>query len=200
MADRFWYEDLGALVARDRLASIVPTRDMSEAEKLNTIVRFALYYSVIMVLIRRSIHHVYVFIFVALCTIAVYYNDKMREGFELGLRDKLGVVNPPCKQSFAYRPSRDNPFMNVMGQDRLEFPNRPAADNVRREPVRKEMQRLFYEGFPQDDHDVYNTASSERQFYTMPVTTIPNDQAAYANWLYAPGKTRKTPTRVDPWN
>jgi len=31
---------------------------------------------------------------------------------------------------------------------------------------------------------VYETFHSQRQFYTMPSTTIPNSQDEYAKWLY----------------
>ena len=34
-----------------------------------------------------------------------------------------------------------------------------------------------------DPNDIYNRISSERQFYTTPNTTVPNDQTGFAKWL-----------------
>ena len=34
-------------------------------------------------------------------------------------------------------------------------------------------------------NDIYNNRNSQRQYYTMPNTQIPNDQTSFARWLYA---------------
>ena len=38
---------------------------------------------------------------------------------------------------------------------------------------------------------LFNNKSSQRQFYTLPSTTIPNDQGGFANWLYNRGPSCK---------
>ena len=39
--------------------------------------------------------------------------------------------------------------------------------------------------------DVFMNNSGDRQFYTMPVTDIVNDQTGFAKWLYDRGPTCK---------
>ena len=39
--------------------------------------------------------------------------------------------------------------------------------------------------------DIFGKNNSQRQFYTMPVTTIPNNQTQFANWLYKTEPTCK---------
>lgn len=188
----FWWENLRVLVDPDKAGAFVPTPDMPLAEKLNAVARFALYFSVLLIMIKQSVHHAYVFIFVALCTIAIYYSDRSREQYDDELQQRLRVQRMRHHPDrYAYRPTADNPFMNVSLQDMDSFPTRPPAANIRRPEVRGEVHRLYADSFPVDEDDVYGARSSERQFYTMPSTTIPNDQDTFARWLYKTGKTFK---------
>jgi len=38
---------------------------------------------------------------------------------------------------------------------------------------------------------LYGKSNSQRQYYQMPSTTIPNEQTSFAKWLYATGPTCK---------
>ena len=42
-----------------------------------------------------------------------------------------------------------------------------------------------------DVGDLYGKNNSQRQYYTMPATTMPNDQTAFAKWCYNTGPTCK---------
>lgn len=190
----FWWENMSTLIDLDELGKFIPRPGMSMAEKLNAVTRFAMYYSVILILVKQSVQSIYIFMFVALCTIAMYYTERSREAFEHDLQARLNLRSVPYdpRRRMAYWPTRDNPFMNVSYGDAASFPSRPPAANVRREDVRREMHKLYAaSGPPEDDRDVYGARSSERQFYTMPSTTIPNDQETFARWLYAAGRTAK---------
>jgi hypothetical protein len=46
--------------------------------------------------------------------------------------------------------------------------------------------------FAGDPGDTFNRTQSQRQWVTMPSTTIPNDKESYQNWLYrVEGRTCK---------
>lgn len=173
--------------------SFIPTPDMSLQEKLNAVTRFALYYSILLILVKQSFHYAYIFIFVALCTVAVYHTERSKESYDTQLQDRLNIKNVPYHTDrYAYKPTKNNPFMNVSLGDLENFPRRPAAANVRAPNVRAEVHDIFNKSFPRDDMDLYGARSSDRQFYTMPVTTVPNDQQSFADWLYKnPQKTLK---------
>jgi hypothetical protein len=89
-------------------------------------------------------------------------------------------------------PSAKNPFMNVLVDEIKYNPTRgPAADVV--EPfISTNLDLMFKTQFVNDPTDVFGRSQSQRQFYTTPSTTVPNDQDSYQNWLYRiPGKTCK---------
>jgi hypothetical protein len=88
-------------------------------------------------------------------------------------------------------PTVANPYMNIQLSDYLERPNRESANktvSAMLDPnyaakIREESNRAFYDGFFADAGDVYQRGSSARQFYTTPITTIPNDLDAYLTFV-----------------
>ncbi len=90
------------------------------------------------------------------------------------------------------KPSAANPFMNVLLDELKYNPERPAAAPVGSPMVKTTLNDFFKVQWTSDPTDVFGKTQSQRQFYTMPNTTVPNDRASYQNWLYLiPGKTCK---------
>ena len=50
--------------------------------------------------------------------------------------------------------------------------------------IKKKIENNFDNNLYKDIGDIYGKNSSQRQFYTMPNTQIPNDRKQFANWLY----------------
>jgi hypothetical protein len=108
-------------------------------------------------------------------------------------------------------PTAANPFMNVLLTEISDNPYRNPAANSDGLGVRAELDSYFQTMFASDPGDVFGKTQSQRSFVANPVTTIPNDQSAFANWLYrVPGQTYKegnlmasqhvsTGTDVLPW-
>jgi hypothetical protein len=89
-------------------------------------------------------------------------------------------------------PTDKNPFMNVLVNEIKYNPLRLAAANINDTNVKITLDDFFRVQFTSDPTDVFGKTQSQRQFITMPSTTIPNDQASYQDWLYKiPGKTCK---------
>jgi hypothetical protein len=107
--------------------------------------------------------------------------------------DVIGFKNTGI-QSKLYEtgPTARNPFMNVL-IDELKFnPGRPRAESVLDPAVKVKLDDFFRTEFFNDPTDVFGRSQSQRQFITMPATSIPNDVDSYQNWLYKiPGKTCK---------
>lgn len=89
------------------------------------------------------------------------------------------------------KPSLDNPFMNVNYVDYLDNPNRNQACDITSPEVKKDANSKFMNNLFRDTSDLFETNNSQRQFYTMPSTTIPNKQDEFAKWLYLSPKTCK---------
>lgn len=90
------------------------------------------------------------------------------------------------------KPTASNPFMNVMLDELTYNPTRPAAEDVTSAKNANLLDDYFRVQWFSDPTDVFGRSQGQRQFYTMPSSSIPNDQGSYANWLYLiPGKTCK---------
>lgn len=96
------------------------------------------------------------------------------------------------------KPTIENPFMNVTMGDYLNVDpethniiDRPEACNTSDPEIKKSSDEFFNNNLFKDVNDVFGKLNSQRQFYTMPSTTIPNKQDEFARWLYLNPKTCK---------
>jgi hypothetical protein len=89
------------------------------------------------------------------------------------------------------KPTKNNPFMNVLISDYVENPNRPKACNINNSTISKEIEKDFNFGLYRDVGDIFSKGASDRQYMTNPNTIIPNDREILANWLYKTGPTGK---------
>jgi hypothetical protein len=96
-----------------------------------------------------------------------------------------GFMNPyegPVKVPEILRFStQDNPFANMMVPDILSktsnFAVKPFDDAVK-------YDDFFRVNWYSDPNDVFGKTQSQRQFYTMPSNSVPNDRDSYQKWLY----------------
>ena len=89
-------------------------------------------------------------------------------------------------------PTARNLFMNVLLDEIKYNPGRPEAAPVDNPTVKQTLDDYFRVQWFSDPTDVFGKNQSQRQFVTQPSTTVPNDQGAFADWLYKiPGKTCK---------
>tara|TARA_B110000977_G_C11078720_1_gene492139 strand:+ start:2790 stop:3374 length:585 start_codon:yes stop_codon:yes gene_type:complete len=80
-------------------------------------------------------------------------------------------------------PSKNNPFMNFTVAEYIKNPTaKPACPSNPK--VKEEVRSKFLEGSKYyNTTDFFNKNNSDRAFYTMPVTTIVNDQTGFAKKL-----------------
>ena len=89
-------------------------------------------------------------------------------------------------------PVARNLFMNVLLDEIKYNPDRPGAAPVNNTTVKQTLDDYFRVNWFSDPTDVFGKNQSQRQFVTQPSTTVPNNQGAFADWLYRiPGKTCK---------
>jgi hypothetical protein len=89
-------------------------------------------------------------------------------------------------------PSPRNPFMNVLIDEIKYNPHKLEASSVDNPVVKSTMDDYFRVNWFSDPTDVFGKSQNQRQFITMPSTTIPNDRESFQNWLYkVPGKSCK---------
>jgi hypothetical protein len=95
------------------------------------------------------------------------------------------------KDKTCRKPTADNPFTNVVFADYLDAGNIAEPCNVDDKDVQKTINKLYNSNIYRNIEDVFERENSQRVFYTVPVTTIPNKQTEFAEWLYKTGPTCK---------
>ena len=169
-----WYRDAVAAFDRNNLHKFIPLRTMALTQQLNAVFRLSLYYSVIMVLLTRSPKHFTVALVVAVLTAAIY-ELSTNERFTAVVAEEEGL------KSRCTLPTKSNPYMNVSLIDLEVDRDRPPACDVLSPAVKDAIEKS--ERVPHTD-DPHMWGRSQIRFNTMPSTTIPNDQAGFAQWLY----------------
>tara|TARA_Y100000780_G_scaffold153585_1_gene138337 strand:- start:5579 stop:6457 length:879 start_codon:yes stop_codon:yes gene_type:complete len=83
----------------------------------------------------------------------------------------------------ARRPTRDNPFMNPNITD-YNNGDPPKASNIEDEEIIDDINQNFNKDLYRNIEDLFDKKNSQRQFYTIPSTSIPNNQTEFANFAY----------------
>jgi hypothetical protein len=186
--DPFWYDNIEILYRKERLVEFVPLKNMSLSEKLNSLVRFCFYLGVLLFFYYDNFQYMYIPVFGLLFTYFIYNRDSIvDENSEKFKDDKR-----PCR-----RPTIDNPFMNpnLVTERNLDYQPCRIYDEKELEEdqkLKQEVDNAFNHNLYKDIDDPYDKVNSQRQFFTVPATTIPNDQMAFAKWLYTDNKVCKS--------
>lgn len=116
--------------------------------------------------------------------------DKKLQKIKYSLDELTEFNKVNCK-----KPTKDNPFMNPTLAD-IGKPSLPAASNDDDDNIEDEIDNKFNEDLFRDVGDLFNVKNSQRQFYTVPVTSNPPDTLKFANWLYkSPSTCKNNQTR-----
>ena len=188
----FWADEPMKLLTENSYLVIIPTNEMNFATQLNSATRFALYFSILMSILKRDIQPMFLLFLFMTITLLMFRQHSASNKSEQFLQNQLNIEKDMLRKQYVYKPNKNNPFMNVSLEDLKTFPNRPRAANILKPHVKKRVNKLFEDGQYHDERDIFDRNTSARQFYTNPITTIPNDQHSFAHWLYGiPGKTCK---------
>jgi hypothetical protein len=101
-------------------------------------------------------------------------------------------ANEKYKKNKCRKPTADNPFMNIVFSDYLDAGNVPEPCNS--DQTKDNAQYLYNSTVYRNIEDVYERQNSQRLFYTLPITSIPNKQGEFADWLYKTGPQCKENT------
>lgn len=189
--DLFWYEDPSILIATNRLDEFFPSKVMTIEEQLNATVRLLAYISIILISYSGNINYIYILIAALIMTYLIYVNS---DNDSLDKVKKEDFVSNYNREKNYVLPTIDNPFMNVQFDDYIKNPNREAIsklNNYKNPKLDELVEQKFNYNLYKDVSDIFDRNNSQRQFYTMPVTTIPNEQTTFAKWLYGTPPTCK---------
>jgi hypothetical protein len=205
--DTFWLHNPKILI--DTYLQFIPTKDMTINQKYNSITLFCIYFLILLIIFRRPLFWFYLPLITIIIIIFMFMIDNKeknisnKENFntitESGYIDSNGEMRfnrvtgqPTTGQDVTYtcrKPTKDNPFMNPPISDFNT--TAPAACNSDDENINNSITKAFKSDLYMDVDDVFEKMNSQRQFYTVPNTSIPNQQTEFANWLYRIPQTCK---------
>ena len=172
---QLWIDDPVPILFGPDVFKIWPFDNESYVDKVNAFTRFVLYYGVLLSVMRNQREP----LLVALASIVgVLFLVKLRTSRFGGPSIELPEKSPKIVDCPSVTPS--NPLANpVFGESTVVDTCNLNHDDP---PTAREVQRSFENGLPMNEWDVYGKNNSQRQYFTM----APNDQTAFANWLYSP--------------
>lgn len=191
----FWFDSPGVLFDPSKAVSFVPSGSQTLAEKMNSLVRFGMYFAVIQYVLQKSETGVYMLMLILLITFFLGTPGNI-EKFQL--QDYFSPDNKPVSQDpdpahfpsafgegICTKSTQNNPFGNFdMINDFTDNPERAAACSLADPDTRDLVNKNFETGLFKDVDDLFDKNNSQGRFYTMPVTEIMNDQTGFAKQLY----------------
>lgn len=196
--NNFWLNDLSIIFDRNHFLEVIPFTNMKFNDKLNAIFRVSIYYFIIMTLIKKNLNNIFVPVVVGIVTVILYKNyrrihrisesndnspnNNNLSNSNISSNNNSGVEG--CKI-----PTKENPFMNPTFLDYAVGDMQQSCSSYNNSVIRDLEKVYFNEGLYEDNFDIFGKEHSARQFYTMPVNSIVNDQGAFAEWCY-----RRPPT------
>ena len=185
-----WFNKPSELFRSDKISSFWPNDQQSAAERVNASTRCILYLTCILYLIKRDLR---IFLLAFLAIGLLFIMTKSMNVKEPGT--SVDSDSPDCQV-----PTAENPLANVLLTDYTDDPNRPGAcwyPTVKPE-VEEYLDNTVKFGPARTRSPVakYQRKAFARQFMSGPVTTIPGDQTAFAEWCY--GKKWSPDCRNDP--
>jgi len=194
-SDSFWYIQPNIIWQQNRLLEFIPNDEMTMIEKLNAIVRFSIYSAILLILFMQKHQAIWFPILIMIFTIWFYNDSKNR------IDTYLSTKNIPKKDFFENltnskiytKPTFSNPMMNinVITDPRDKPPAEPSWNNM---DVKNNINEKLNFNLYRNVSDVWDKETMKRTFYTMPSTTIPNNQSAFAKWCYNTGPICKEQT------
>lgn len=184
MPDEIWYRNVSILYNPERLIEFFPNRCSSLSENLNSLARMGIYGSLLISMYKRNPNHLGWIVVVLLFTYIVYQEQ-----------EKFTAKEPKSRAPQpARRPTVNNPFMNPTyldaGKNR-EPVEEYHQDTRRAQRIREDVKEKFNQNLYHDIEDVFGRNNAQRQFHTVPSTTIPSDQERFRDFLFGDMKSCK---------
>lgn len=165
MKEKFWIYDFSVLYRNNYYLKFYPHSNMTRTQQLNAITRLCIYLLIIFLIFVEDVTWLYLPIIIIIITIVIHKNE---ENF----------------QSTCKKPTSDNPYMNYLMSDYTDDDNEQEACDITDENIQSDIKDEYYSDLYRNTSDLFETHNSERQFYTLPNTTLYNDQDSFAKWLF----------------
>ena len=187
---QFWFDDISILVNQDYLQDFIPVKEMNTSEKLNAIMRFCMYLSLILILITGNSNYIFIVICGAILTYIIHINkdeetikNKNENTSETNTKElSQPIYEPPENEQI--KPTPDNLFGNVSVVD---IGNKKTED-APKDSYGTQFQELLKKDTFNEQDNMYEDKMSLRQMYKVPNTFDSESRKKFMNWCYEPSK------------
>jgi len=206
MTTPVWLNDPRILLQKDKIMEIWPSQDMTAEEKVNAVSRLVIILSIIGFLLTLKVN---IFLLgagtLAIVYLLYYFQNRSVNKYKEKFSNKLPGVYPlltdpnmyNMNKNLFHKPCQANPLMNVTLPEIYYDPKRkPAAPSFMPEvesQINDSVKEFVTEPFDDPkikdklfadlgDELIFNR--SMLQYNAMPNTQVPNDQAAFKEYLY----------------
>ena len=199
--DPFWYDEPSILYKRGRMIEFFPAKSMTHDEKLNALLRFSIYTAILVFLNVKS----YTVFSLPLMACLITYSlhrikkqkgispvDTLSDDNEAAMKqikeddsrakDERNVVD--ANGQVCQKPTKNNPYMNVLLTDYVDNPDRAPACDIESEEVREAINDNWVKNVYSDVDKIFRRNTLDRNWVVNPSTTIPNDRDTFARWVY----------------
>jgi hypothetical protein len=177
--DNFWGENVEILWNKDRLSEFFPLSHQTLEERVNALTRLIIYISTVVAFYKSNGQPIQFGIFLLLVIYILWnnrgkVNDTVIDTIDSNLEETENFEPAPIQCT---KPTKENPFMNVLYGDPLNKPP-PCQDPGTQETASNLLRKQLF----MDTDDLFDKRSNERLFLTTPASLVP-DREKYANWL-----------------
>ena len=173
MSTPFWFKDISILYDKNYLMEIIPKKEYDFNRKLNAVVRFTIYYGILLYIFKRDKNILCLPFITVVITVYLHKtskDDKQDDNFK-GLMNTKGSTNLSEIDMMideintdVYRiPEIDNPMMNQNTFDLYE--NKKAIPTYNNPGVKRKVEETLDSQVFKDSNDLFNRRNSQRQWY-----------------------------------
>jgi hypothetical protein len=185
MPEQVWFKDPSVLFSPTTWNRFVPTKDMTTAEALNSVVRFTTYFSILLFVATGIQTYVLTIPIVMVFTIFLFTVFPDGATIESFVNKAKQTVQSGGSSKKYTMPTESNPFMNPILTDIKDNPNRADSAPI----TRRDVKKAVYENFQKtsdmymDTTDLFDQTQAMRTFHTIQAGEIPSNQEGFLKFL-----------------
>lgn len=197
----FWYSQPNILYDTNYVFEFFPMKEYDLPRKLNSIVRFTIYYSILMYCYNKNTNIFAVPIITCFISYLIWKknsNIQLNEKMTSLKNDEPQLIKLSDDNNIGCKlPNKDNPFMNTMFFDVAADKELPkSCTSYDNKGIQRKIENEFDKGLYKNYTDIFGKENSQRQFFSVPGREGIPDQSSFAKWCYRTPDTCKEGNRI----
>lgn len=190
--ENFWFSQPNVLFQSEYFRKIFPDETDTLAGKLNALTRLIILISFMnMIIFPQKRLKLLITCIIVLGGVIIFERNLVKEGFTNSNTEQkcFAMENPKMPKIQPVettKPSKNNPFMNILPNEIKDNPKRQVADTdaYANNSIKHTIQSNLDSNLFKSLSDEIDYENFEKRFNVMPVTSILNAQESFINYCY----------------